>query len=86
MQLGIGDPPSLQSHGLGTDTPMLNTMEGFSQICPPTIFFLCKEFKMNLLRHLQGDRIKNSFVLKPPAWCGLMDGAYLNQAWKYLVL
>lgn len=86
MQLGIGDPPSLQPHGLGTDTPMLNTMEGFSQICPPTIFFLCKEFKMNLLRHLQGDRIKNSFVLKPPAWCGLMDGAYLNQAWKYLVL
>lgn len=38
------------------------------------------------LRHLQEDGIANSFVPEASAWCGVMDGAELGQAWKYLVL
>lgn len=86
----VGNRHSQAKHHGRVSLPSQTPWKGFPKsppLPPPTPpIFLCKDFKMNLLRHLQGDRIENSFVLKPPAWCGLMDGAYLNQAWKYLVL
>lgn len=60
-----GAPPCRSPTGWGPELARQMPQTGFPNSPPPE--FLCKEFKMSLLRHLQGDRIENSFV--PGASC-----------------